>query len=119
PRPVSRWVAQRVRGLIEAPLQELPRGLGQRWASASPHPIPKPVGIVVRVEALDPVVYRLPRDADLRRDFGEWCASIQGEQRQDALRLAGVLHVLQLRAKPPPLPRCQPKAVHVPPESTL
>lgn len=61
---------------------------------------------------LDPVVERLPGDAERSRDLRQGSTLVELQQREDALEGSDVLRGLELSSKLPPLPRGQSKFVH-------
>lgn len=61
---------------------------------------------------LDPVVERLPGDAERGRNLRQGSPLVDLQQREDALEGSDVLGGLELCLKLPPLPRGQSEFVH-------
>lgn len=110
--PLDRRVAQRIRRLVQAPRQEQPQGFGPHRRTSSALTIMERRRRAVALVPLDPVIERLPGDAERGRNLRQGSTLVDLQQREDALERSDVLGGLELSLKLPPLPCGQSKFGH-------
>jgi hypothetical protein len=111
-RPAGRRVAEGVRGLLQEPHQQPSHRRRQLRRASVAYAVTESAQPSALVEAAHPIVQGLPRHAEARRNLGLRRATIELQERNDALHDPPIPYALQRRSKPSPLPRRQPKVPH-------